>query len=106
MYTLKKTLKADAAHLLPNHDGKCKRLHGHSFKIVVTCIGFEKDLKDGILVDFGKIAKKYDHSYLNDFFENPTAETVAKAVFDETPFAHCVEIWESESSYLKYQGYP
>jgi 6-pyruvoyltetrahydropterin/6-carboxytetrahydropterin synthase len=46
----------EAAHMLEGHDGACKNLHGHSYKLTVTLRG--KPLKDdhspknGMLIDF------------------------------------------------------
>lgn len=76
----------EAAHRLPWHKGKCSRLHGHSYLMDVTVTG---DLNpNGIVVDFAElkaivkehVLNDYDHSYLNDFLENPTAELVAADV--------------------------
>ena len=34
-----KLFKFEAAHRLPNHPGKCKNLHGHSYKLEVVVNG-------------------------------------------------------------------
>lgn len=31
MFRLEKTFRFEASHQLPKHDGKCARLHGHSW---------------------------------------------------------------------------
>jgi 6-pyruvoyltetrahydropterin/6-carboxytetrahydropterin synthase len=56
----------EAAHALWNYDGKCKNLHGHSYKLFVTVIGTpvadEHDVKNGMVIDFGDlkwIVKKF-----------------------------------------------
>ncbi len=51
----------ETAHVLYNYDGKCKNLHGHSYKLFVTVKGVPiNDLehpKNGMVVDFGDIKK-------------------------------------------------
>jgi 6-pyruvoyltetrahydropterin/6-carboxytetrahydropterin synthase len=46
-----------AAHVLPNHDGQCRRLHGHTYRLRVVVEGWVRpvgdDLPDeGMVVDF------------------------------------------------------
>ncbi len=59
----------EAAHRLPTHQGLCRNLHGHSYRMRVEMEG-EPD-EDGIVVDFQDIKKlvkplvdKWDHSIL------------------------------------------
>ena len=83
-----KHFEFEASHLLPWYDGKCNRLHGHSYKLTVIAEG--KIKKDGMVLDFEilknvvkeTVIDKYDHRHLNDYFENPTAENVAKAFYN------------------------
>jgi 6-pyruvoyltetrahydropterin/6-carboxytetrahydropterin synthase len=81
----------EAAHLLPNlPDGhKCKRLHGHSYRVRVVVSG-ELDAELGWVMDYAHIADAWqvvydtlDHRYLNDVLglENPTTEMVAPWIF-------------------------
>jgi 6-pyruvoyltetrahydropterin/6-carboxytetrahydropterin synthase len=76
-----------AAHFLPNHSGKCKYLHGHTWRVEVeiTAAPGQLDGKD-MIVDFGDIKRiidEYDHDFLNkpqrgqEPIENPTAENLA-----------------------------
>ena len=39
---LNKEFKFDTAHLLPNHKGQCKNLHGHTYKLIISCTGEKK----------------------------------------------------------------
>jgi len=91
-----------AAHQLPKHKGKCKALHGHSWRYRVTCKGTEEELKDGVLVDFGTIKDliegELDHGMLNDLFLNPTAENIARSILLRVPKAEVVELWESSNN--------
>lgn len=50
-----KTFTFEAAHRLPDHDGHCRRLHGHSYRVEVTLDGPVHD--DGMVLDFGKLSK-------------------------------------------------
>ena len=77
----------EAAHLLPRapEGHKCRRLHGHSFRVEVTVAG-DVDPVTGWLVDYGviqglvdPIRRELDHHYLNEIqgLENPTSEHLA-----------------------------
>ncbi len=96
MFRLRKTFRFEASHQLPHHDGKCRRLHGHSWVGTVVVEG--EDLcaigaKQGMVVDYGDISEavkplveKYlDHWHLNEStgLENPTSEALARWVYDK-----------------------
>ena len=86
-YIISKTYKFEAAHRLPLvPDGhKCKKTHGHSYKI--SFFISSNKLISGMVCDFsnislvvkGVIKKQLDHQLLNDItgLENPTAENIA-----------------------------
>lgn len=95
MFRLEKTFRFEASHQLPNHDGKCKRLHGHSWvgKLVVEGHSLIKGgPKGGMLVDYGDMAaaiqplveEKLDHWHLNESLgmDNPTSESIAEYIFN------------------------
>lgn len=77
----------DSAHFLPWHEGKCKNLHGHTYKMQVGVKG--KLNPNGIIMDFGDlknivnsvVIEKHDHKYLNDIYPNPTAEIMVLEIF-------------------------
>jgi 6-pyruvoyltetrahydropterin/6-carboxytetrahydropterin synthase len=48
---LRKTLRMECAHHIPNHPGKCARPHGHSYVVEVFIRG-EIDPKTGMIKDF------------------------------------------------------
>lgn len=84
---LRKSFQFEAAHLLPHlpKSHKCRRLHGHSFKVEIVVAG-ECDAKLGWLMDYADISaafkpflEKLDHNYLNKIpgLENPTSEIIA-----------------------------
>lgn len=79
----------DAAHHLTKYHGKCEHVHGHTYRLQVTVEGEVQE--NGLVIDFvilkkivkDKVLAKYDHRDLNEYFENPTAEVVLKAIWDE-----------------------
>jgi len=81
----------DSAHKLLDYEGKCAKLHGHTYKIIITLSGFLKD--NGMLIDFNDIKKIYekavntklDHEYLNEVlhFMNPTAENMIVWIWEQ-----------------------
>lgn len=108
-------LKFDAAHNLYGYEGKCKNLHGHTYKMEVTVEG-EPSKVTGMVVDFGDVKRiintnivdVYDHQYLNDLFDvNPTAENMVVIFFDvlSKKFSEelggiqllSVKLWETEN---------
>lgn len=102
-----KEFSFDSAHQLFWHPGKCKNLHGHTYKLQV---GIEGNLNsNGIVMDFGElkdkvnkeIIEKYDHQNLNIFFLNPTAELMAKEIFETLSSYFSVafiKLWETPTS--------
>lgn len=64
----------DMAHALFNYDGPCKNIHGHTYRLQVTIIGYPnqdpQNPKQGMVIDFGQlkylvvkqIINKYDHA--------------------------------------------
>ena len=61
MIRITKIFTFETAHVLYNYDGKCKNMHGHSYKLFVTLKGNPIDdlenPKNGMVVDFGDIKK-------------------------------------------------
>ena len=109
MYTISKQFSFSASHqlaLLPA-DHQCARLHGHNYIIeAVLCaetpnsVGFVRDY--GELKEIGAyIDSTLDHRHLNDVFEcNPTAENMAKVLYDKfkQSFPELIAIRVSETS--------
>ncbi len=96
MWRLEKTFRFEAAHYLPKHDGKCRRLHGHSFVGKVFLEGdslVKAGPKSGMLIDFGEVGEivgalvesGLDHYFLNDSTEldNPTSEELARWIYEQ-----------------------
>lgn len=59
--SITKIFRFEAAHHLPDHQGKCARLHGHSYKLEVMLRGAIKDSvgasDNGMVMDFGDISQ-------------------------------------------------
>lgn len=91
-----RTYTFEAAHVLPFHNGKCRRLHGHSYRLEVEVSGAVNtvqahDPESGMVMDFAKldeaveaqVIRKFDHYVLNDVLDlYPTAENIAAWIFD------------------------
>lgn len=65
----------ETGHALHGYDGKCKNVHGHSYKLSVTVIG--KPITDathpkfGMVIDFGDL-KKIVKKEIVDVFDHAT----------------------------------
>lgn len=95
----------EAAHRLDWHLGKCKRLHGHNYHFEVIIEGPLNS--NGVVMDFDELKEivkktvitKYDHQFLNDFLDNPTAELLAQDIFDmlkeQNLPMYSIRLWET-----------
>lgn len=104
-----------AAHRLTEYRGKCENMHGHTYKLHVSVEGEIR--KDGLVIDFvdlknfvkERVINKLDHSNLNDLFENPTTELIAKWIWTrlndiENVKLKEIKLWESPVSFVTYNG--
>jgi len=104
-----------AAHRLPRYEGPCFRLHGHNYRFFVAMEG-EVDSKSGMIVDFGaakevvqeNVLSRVDHRNLNDILENPTAENIARWIWEvlepRLPGLCEVRLYEIPDSCVTYRG--
>jgi 6-pyruvoyltetrahydropterin/6-carboxytetrahydropterin synthase len=125
MYRVTREIAFCYGHRLLNYDGKCRHLHGHNGRAVITLEGPGLDRR-GMLVDFGEIKRhvqrwideNLDHNMLlcrDDpllpllrergervfvMDENPTAENIARLIFERTREAGLpvveVVLWETD----------
>ncbi|MDA0589820.1 MAG: 6-carboxytetrahydropterin synthase [Planctomycetota bacterium] len=133
MYQVSQNIEFCYGHRLLNYAGKCRHLHGHNGLAVIVLEGESLDDR-GMLVDFSDIKNsvrtwiddELDHRMiLNEadpavpFFQeqgeplhllpvNPTAETIAKVIYDYTvkegfPVLE-VSLWETPKSFATYRG--
>ncbi len=56
MTTVTKTVKFDAAHLLTDHAGHCKNLHGHTYRVNITVAQPDCDPHD-MVIDFKELKR-------------------------------------------------
>ncbi|MBI4350286.1 MAG: 6-carboxytetrahydropterin synthase [Elusimicrobia bacterium] len=132
MYKIKKTFHLAYGHRLLNYKGKCENLHGHNGVVEVT-LKAAKLNREKMVMDFTELGRKMktwldenlDHKVIlakadplvpvlrgqgQDCFltaDNPTAETLAKLVFDaargmKLPVAEAV-FWETPTSMAAYR---
>jgi 6-pyruvoyltetrahydropterin/6-carboxytetrahydropterin synthase len=106
--SITKIITFDAGHRLSDYVGKCQNIHGHTYRVEVTIKGIVDN--SGMILDFGKLKEvlkevvenKFDHKLIlksgdvvNRQIEkvelpeticwveyNPTAENMAKDIFD------------------------
>jgi 6-pyruvoyltetrahydropterin/6-carboxytetrahydropterin synthase len=124
IWELEKAFTFEAAHNLPSHDGKCRRVHGHSWKGKIVVRGNELQQhgpKKGMLLDYADIRaavtpmlEQYlDHWDLNETtgLENPTSEEIARwiygylatvAIVPWLELIYCIEVEETCTSACRY----
>ncbi|SHI97724.1 6-pyruvoyl trahydropterin synthase family protein [Aquimarina spongiae] len=70
-----KQFSFETAHALYGYDGKCRNLHGHSYKLSVTVMGTPiadtSHVKLGMVIDFGDL-KKIVKEDIEDVFDHAT----------------------------------
>jgi 6-pyruvoyltetrahydropterin/6-carboxytetrahydropterin synthase len=115
---LRKTFQFEAAHLLPHlpETHKCRRLHGHSFKVEVVVAG-DCDPELGWLMDYAEVSAAFkpiwqqlDHHYLNEIpgLDNPTSENIALHIWQRLkprlPLLTEIVVAETCQSQCIYRG--
>jgi len=115
---LRKSFQFEAAHLLPRlpRSHKCRRLHGHSFKLEILVAG-QCDPNLGGLMDYADISRAFkpihdrlDHTFLNDLpgLLNPTSENIAawiwKRLKPKLPLLTEVVVAETCTARCVYRG--
>ena len=72
MTTVTKTVKFDAAHVLTNHQGLCKNLHGHTYRVAVSVAQSSKGEGGDMVIDFKDlkalaeevVCDRFDHAFI------------------------------------------
>lgn len=120
----------EAAHYLPGYDGKCRNLHGHSWKLEVEVSGLVTP-RTGMVVDFSnlknlvndEVISKLDHTCLNEALAgimedcygvtNPTCENLVEWIWKklspmggwtETIKLERLRLYETPDSYAEVKG--
>jgi 6-pyruvoyltetrahydropterin/6-carboxytetrahydropterin synthase len=135
MFSVTREITFCYGHRLLEHGGKCRHLHGHNGRAVITLSAPTLDAL-GMVVDFGKLKRvvggwideALDHKMLlhkddpvlslllrqgepvQVMEANPTAENIAKLIFDYTaaqgfPVVE-VKLWETDTCCASYAGPP
>ena len=122
MFEIHVSAEFEAAHRVAGYNGKCDRLHGHSWTVEAAVTGKKLD-NLGMLVDFKvvkgrlrELLETLDHQYLNELpafadGHNPTAEHLAQYIYEEMAKAEFfddnvklkhIQVWESPKSSVIY----
>ena len=133
MFSVTREITFCYGHRLLEYDGKCKHLHGHNGRAVITLSGDHLDAL-GMVVDFS-VLKRIVGTWIDQTLDhrmilrrddpilpalraanepvhvievNPTAENIARLIFDYAkdhgfPVTE-VKLWETESCYASYTG--
>jgi len=131
MYRISTSVSFCYGHRLINYQGKCRHLHGHNARAVITLEshglddrGMVKDFSDVKRLLWEWLDREIDHTLLlhrddpvlpvlQDVGErvravdcNPTAENIARMIFDfvaDTGYPVVdVTVWETETSHASY----
>ncbi|MDP4085870.1 MAG: 6-carboxytetrahydropterin synthase QueD [Bacillota bacterium] len=96
----------DAAHHLHDYDGKCKNLHGHTYKVIFGVSGYLDSR--GLAIDFGDLKEIWkneieiflDHRYLNETLPpmNTTAENMVVWMYEK--MVEALEQTERKKQYV------
>ena len=108
----------EAAHRLPDAPPghKCRRLHGHSYRLLVYVDG-PINPDTGWVIDFAEIRSivdpvidRLDHHYLNEIegLSKPTAEVITRWIWDRIkpglPGLCRIELFETAKCGCVYEG--
>lgn len=66
MLSVTKVFQFEAAHAISNHNGPCRHIHGHSYKLHVTVTSARlNDL--GMIMDFGELKEVVNKAVISRF---------------------------------------
>ena len=82
--TVVKSVKFDAAHILSNHKGLCKNLHGHTYR-VETVVKAKPGAAGDMVIDFKDlkraseetIVERFDHAFMYNTCNSAECEIAA-----------------------------
>ncbi len=112
---IRKNYHFEASHQLMQHAGKCRRMHGHSYRFIVEIEG-DLDPIQGLVIDFFDLDKiveeqvidRLDHRHINELIDNPTAEWIAVWIWRRlAPLfegLRSIELFEVEGASALYRG--
>lgn len=101
----------DAAHHLHSYEGKCKNLHGHTYRVIFGISGFTDGR--GLVIDFADIKEIWkseieihlDHRYLNETLPpmNTTAENMVVWIYEKMKEALSKDKWKNAGNELRVE---
>lgn len=131
MFRVTREIEFCYGHRLLNYDGKCRHLHGHNGRAIITLQGSDLDER-GMLVDFSDI-KRHVQTWIDETLDhtmllrrddpmvpilqergervylmehNPTAENIARLIYERAKEAGLpvfeVILWETEHCFASY----
>jgi 6-pyruvoyltetrahydropterin/6-carboxytetrahydropterin synthase len=132
MFRVTREMRFCYGHRLLNYNGKCRHLHGHNGRAVISLEAEQLDPL-GMVVDF-TVIKRVVQAWIDEALDhkmilhrddpalpelrrlgepvvvidvNPTAENIAKLIFDyaraqDLPVVE-VTLWETETSFATYR---
>jgi 6-pyruvoyltetrahydropterin/6-carboxytetrahydropterin synthase len=133
MYRVTREILFCYGHRLLNYEGKCRYLHGHNGRAVITLAATELD-RLGMVMDFSRLKRVVGH-WIDEMLDhkmllhkddpllpflrqqgepifvmdvNPTAENIARLIYDYSaaqgfPVVE-VQLWETEHCYATYSA--
>lgn len=116
MFSISKRYTFSAAHhLLGLPDGHpCSRVHGHNYTVEVECGNVGLDER-GFVLDYNDLDRfvkpiiaELDHQSLNDFLPQPSAEELARHIYqrlrhDMLPTLRAVRVSETDKTNAEYR---
>ena len=112
---VRKEYRFEAAHFIHNHPGRCRNLHGHSYRLFVSVEG-PVDAETGMVLDFEglsrivreRVLQKLDHHFLNDLIPLPTSENISAWIWEqlkpELPGLCQLELFETADNCVIHRG--
>jgi 6-pyruvoyltetrahydropterin/6-carboxytetrahydropterin synthase len=118
----------EAAHHLPNHRGKCRRPHGHSYRLQISLRGpilnTPGESSDGMVMDFDDLKKIVNTTILDTLSDSvprgegarpvevggirTTAENLVHWIWDALvaggvpdTLLYRIRLWETEKGYVE-----
>ena len=133
MYRVTREIHFCYGHRLLDYEGKCRHLHGHNGRALITLAAAKLDTQ-GMVLDFSRV-KRVVGGWIDDSLDhkmllhekdpalpwlrqqgepvyvmevNPTAENIARLIYEYTasqgfPVVE-VQLWETENCYATYAG--
>lgn len=120
MFEILKERVFSASHQLRGYEGRCERLHGHNWRVLIQIEAEELD-EHGMVLDFHELdaimaaaIEPFEHQHLNEIepFDqiNPSCENLAWVIHERVLARlpggrvrlRCCDVWENDRSRARY----